>query len=464
MDMERNDLNLLRCRLVLPDGVRMGCLGIRGGIIAQMADRAEDLRPAAQTRDIDGDLVFPGVIDSHTHIRGGAFAYREDFYSASCAAAAGGVTTVLEMPGSAKPASTPEHFQEKWEEMEHNIGVDGALYAGAGADNLSQLPRLAQLGAVAFKTFLMPPVPGREAEFYGMCAQSEEELTAVMEAVKATGLPLTLHCEDNDIIQRETQRVRDAGGARVRDYCQARPPQAEIVAVERALRCVERTGCAVNIAHVSTPEAARMIADARRRGVDAAGETCAQYLMFDCTQMDDYGPYARMKPPFRDRERVEQLQWAYAEGLLQYTGSDHAPFTPTEKTGSGSIWNSPDGLAGLEMTLLLLLELAEQGVFPYERIAVSTAANTAERFSLRGKGRIALGYDADLAVVRRCSAPYPFKRTMLHSKHVESGCIYESLKLSHRIAATYSRGRLIYDGMQVCLQPGSGRVMRPARR
>lgn len=458
--MQRTGMNIENGTLVLPEGCRRGSIAVRDGKIAQIAWGGGVLPAAGETVDAEGLLIFPGVIDSHTHIRGGAFSYREDFYTGSCAAAAGGVTTFLEMPGSALPASTPQHFKEKLADMRAHIGVDAALYGGAGYDNLEQIPLLAQAGAVAFKTFLMPPVPGREREFYGMCAQDDGALCAVMEAVARTGLTLTLHCEDSTLVERATAQVRRWGGARVQDYCDARPPEAEITAVRRAIACAERTHCRINIAHVSTPEAARMIAEARTRGVDAAGETCAQYLTFDRAQMDAFGPYARMKPPFRDRARVDALVRAYADGMLSYTGSDHAPFTPEEKTGGGSIWDSFDGLAGIEMTLPLLLELAEAGALNYETIAANTAEHTAQRFGLTGKGRLQEGCDADLVLVRRLEQPRAFRRTQLHGKWNESGCIYEGVKLHYTIEGTLRRGEMVYSHGAVSMAPGSGKLLK----
>jgi dihydroorotase-like cyclic amidohydrolase len=193
--------------------------------------------------------------------------------------------------------------------------------------------------------------------------------------------------------------------------------------------------------------------------VDVVGETTAHYLTFDRDSMNAYGSYARMKPPFRRRSQVEALKRAYRVGLLFYTGSDHAPFTPEEKSRGESIWEAPYGLAGLEMTLPLLLELVRQGELTPEVLARNTAQNAAERFGLSKKGRLSIGYDADLAVVESLATPVPFSRTQLHSKHIESGQIYESTRFSTRIAMTVLRGRVIYEGGTLSTKPGSGRII-----
>ena len=213
-----NDINILNGTLIFSDHRRKGSIGIAQGQITQIAADAGSLPPAKKIIDATDLLVFPGFIDSHVHIRGGEFSYREDFVSATQAAASAGITTLLEMPGCAKPASTLENFLLRVEEVKRDACVDIALYGGAGADNLDQIPQIAAAGAVGFKTFLMPPVPGREKEFYGLCAAGPGELTKVMAQVAKTGLPLTIHCEDPGIIAESTELVMAQGGDRVRDF------------------------------------------------------------------------------------------------------------------------------------------------------------------------------------------------------------------------------------------------------
>ncbi|NCC44976.1 MAG: hypothetical protein EOM18_15675, partial [Clostridia bacterium] len=183
-----NDMNIINASCVYPEGIRRYHISIRNGIITKLAKKIKELEPTPNVVDASDMLVMPGMIDSHVHIRGGDFSYREDFYSGSRAAVSSGITTILEMPGCAKPASTLERFMLRVEEVKRDGAINFGLYGGAGADNLEEIPKLAKAGAVGYKTFQMAPVKGRESEFYGLCSQTYEDMVAVMQAVKKTGL------------------------------------------------------------------------------------------------------------------------------------------------------------------------------------------------------------------------------------------------------------------------------------
>ncbi|MBP2650605.1 MAG: amidohydrolase [Firmicutes bacterium] len=456
-----NSINILNGTLVLPEGCRRGSIGINGGKIEQIVERPCALSPAKKNIDATGRLIFPGVIDSHVHIRGGIFSYREDFTSGTMAAVAAGITTLFEMPGCAKPASTLENFLSRVDEVTRDACIDVALYGGAGADNLDEIPRLAAAGAIGFKTFLMPPVVGREKEFYGLCSASSGDLEKVMACIAETGLTLTIHCEEGSIIADKTKQIRAKDGNRVRDFCASRPEEAEARAVARAICAAKATGCRTIVAHVSSAESMKMICQAQEKGLDIHAETCVNYLTFDSDSMDEYGGFARMKPPFRIRNCVDQLVQGYSEGKIELTGSDHAPFTREEKCKSGnSIWQAPDGLPGLELTLLLLLRLVEQHKLTYEMIAQNTAENTAQLFGLdKIKGRIARGRDADLVIVKKLRTPEYINHQNLRCKCRESAIIYDDLTVSHQVVSTIARGRIAYSNEQVLLQAGQGRFL-----
>lgn len=439
-----NDLNIIGGKIVSPYNIVRRNIGIKNGKIVQLTSKEPS--PAQITYNAAHKLIFAGAIDTHTHIRGGKFSYREDFYSGTCAAAAGGVTTVLEMPGGEHPASTPKYFAEKLKEMKDNICIDCALYAGVGHDNIHMVPMLAAQGAIGFKAFMMPPVKGREQEFFGMCLQTDKDLINAMTAVKKTGLTLTLHCEDCNIIRQATQQMKASGGSGAYAYTLSRPSQAEITAVQRAVSAAITTGCKVNIAHTSTAIAAQIAAAAvRTTGADVCCETTANYMYFNNTQIDEYGVFARMKPPFRSPDDVKQLKKLYDSGVISYTGSDHAPFTYHEKTVGGSIWNAPDGLCGIEMTIPLLLELAYKGDISLESIARNTSYNAACRFGLTNKGSIEINKDADIVIAEFLNKPYKCSTDNMHIKCKESAMLYNGLMLHGAVAATVSGGKLVYS-------------------
>lgn len=460
-----NDLNIINGTLVRKEGCLKADLSVKDGRIAAIAAPGK-LGEAKETIDAAGKLVFPGMIDTHVHIRGGALDYREDFFSGTVAAASGGVTTILEMPVGKPPACTEKDFASRRAEMDALCAVDFCLYAGAGADNLDQIPRLAALGAIGYKTFLMPPVPGREQEFYGLCCESEEALSAVMEGVASTGLPIVCHSELNEYVAESTRRMMASGRNDLKAFCESRPDEAELEAVRRVIRSAEKTGCKASICHVSLPETVDLIEEGKSRGVDIHGETCPQYLVYNYENADFALVFARMKPPLRSPETARRLLADYAAGRLEITGSDHAPYTYEEKTRNGNdIWHCFDGIPGLELSLRLLLNKVSEGELSYEALAANTAENPAAFFGIDAhKGRLEEGRDADLVIVEKLAEPDPPDIDRLFTKSKKSAVLYSRTPLSHRVVRTLVRGQTVFADGQFTGSKGFGRMVRPENR
>lgn len=458
-----NDLNIINGVIVRPEGTFRGAISIKEGKISAVC--AGDALPGAAVRTIDaeGMLVFPGMIDTHVHIRGGRLSHREDFLSGTRAAAAGGVTTLLEMPVAIPPASTAEAFLGRVKEASSAAYVDFCMYGGAGRDNGEEIARLAECGAVGFKTFLMPPVPGREKEFFGLCSETYEELEDVMRKVAQTGLPLAIHCENNEIVTCETKKLMEAGENGLAAFCRSRPAEAEAAAVSQVISAAQSTGCTVVVCHVSTVKAAQMVLKAKAAGVAIHLETCPHYLLFDCDGAEKLGVFARIKPPLRDKENAEGLLELYKEGALEFTGSDHAPYLKNEKQkGGGDIWNTFDGLPGIELSLPLLLNAVNEGRLTYEAVAGNFSENSARVLGLYPKkGRITEGADADLVLVRKDGVDDKVDISRLFTKARESAVIYEGTKLTHRVECTIVRGVVVYRGGKITGETGYGKFVRP---
>lgn len=459
-----NDLNIVNAALVMPEGVKTGSVGIRGGVITEVCDNAASLPPARETIDAAGLLLFPGMIDSHVHIRGGALGHREDFTTGSFAAVAGGITTILEMPNCATPASSLDNYLFRKAEVARDGCLNFGMYGGAGADNLTEIPKLAEAGAIGFKSFHMAPVRGREREFYGLCAQTYEDLIAMMKAVQKTELPVTIHCESQQMVDELETKFTAEGRSGLKAFCASRPPESEMASVKIVLRAAMETGCRVIVAHVSCPETAEYIETVKQRGYPVYSESCAHYLCFDEGEMAPFGVFARMKPPWRDRGRVNALRQLYAQGVIDITGSDHAPYTREEKLRNGDdIWRTIDGLYGLQMTLPLLLKLTEEGHLTYERIAAAFSENTARIFGLRGKGRIEAGCDADLVLVRKLSQKIPSDIGKFFIKSRDAAVIYDNIPLGHAVEKTLLAGKVVYDNGAISLKAGNPVFLSPER-
>jgi allantoinase len=460
-----NDLNIVGGTVVRSERCFEGSVGVKDGRIVSVCPRGAPLDSARETMDASGALIMPGMIDTHVHIRGGALSAREDFATGTMAAASGGVTTIMEMPVAKPPASTPENFAARKAEIEARAYVDFCMYGGAGSDNLSEIGELAKMGAAAYKTFLMPPVPGREKEFYGLCSETPEQLTAVMEKVKETGLLLAVHSELNEYVAEKTDQLMRSGRNGIRAFGESRPVEAETEAVKRVIAASRATGCRASICHVSSPESVRLIEEARAGGVDIHGETCPQYLVFNDVNAAFAGVFARMKPPLRPPETAAELLGLYAQGRLELTGSDHAPYLREEKLKNGmDIWHTFDGVPGLEVSLRLLLNQVTAGRLTYGQIARNTSESPAKLFGIDArKGGVAVGKDADLVIVRRLDEPDVLHIDEMFTKSRGSAVLYDNTPFTHRIETTLVRGKAVFSDGMITGSQGFGQLIKPEK-
>ena len=342
------DLLVTGGTLVTSAGIRAASLGVRDGRIAEVLP-PETRADAAETLDASGLHVLPGVIDTHVHTRHPGVPEREDFLSGTSAAAAGGITTLFEMPISKLPVNSGESLARRAELLQPTALIDYALYGGAGHENLDAIGGQAEAGAIAFKTFLQPPPPERLDEFFGLWCTDEVRLRDLMRVVKTTGLRHCFHCEHTATFRALQKQLEAAGRITGAAHAESRPPVVEDLSVAIVLALAEDLGARVQVVHCSSPRAARMARDARWRGVDATVETCPPYLFFTDEALDRLGPYAKCNPPLRGEKEVRGLRQCLREGLIEVVGSDHSPFLAEDKArGADNIFLAPPGLAGLE--------------------------------------------------------------------------------------------------------------------
>jgi len=431
-----------------------------GRIAAILAPAARP--PAASVIDASGLHVLPGLIDTHVHTRHPGIAEREDFRSGTAAAAAGGITTLFEMPIAKVPANSADGVRRRVAAMAPEAHIDFALYGGAGHDNLPDIAGQAEAGVVAFKTFLQPPPPARLDEFFGLWCTDHAALRAVMASVAATGLRHCFHCEDTPMFQSLQAQLADAGRRRGRAHAESRPPIVEEVSVALVLALAAESGGPVGVVHCSSARSAQLVADARARGLDATVETCPPYLFFTDEALDRLGPFAKCNPPLRSAEGVQALWRALDAGLIDYLGTDHSPFLAHEKAAAtDDIFKAPPGLCGLEVMAPLMLTAVAEGRLTLPRMVELCSTRAADLFRLAGKGRVAEGADADLALVDLGAAwTYDHRHAMTRSK--DNMAIYDGVRLRGRVVSTFVRGVRVFAEGAITGPAGHGRFVRPA--
>jgi allantoinase len=457
-----HDLVVAGGTLVTSAGVRPADIAISGGRIAAVLPPGAEA-PAPQVLDARGRHILPGVIDTHVHTRHPGVPEREDFLSGTAAAAAGGITTLFEMPISKLPVNSGESLAKRAELLGSTALIDYALYGGAGHENLGAIAAQADAGAIAFKTFLQPPPPARLDEFFGLWCTDEVRLGDVMRAVKATGLRHCFHCEHTATFLALQRQLEADGRTTGRAHAESRPPVVEDLSVAIVLALAEDLGARVHVVHCSSPRAARLARDARWRGVDATVETCPPYLFFTDEALDRLGPFAKCNPPLRGDREVRGLRQCLREGLIAVIGTDHSPFLEEDKTrGADNIFLAPPGLAGLEVLVPLMLTAAHHGWVTLEDVAGLCAENAAKLFNLPQKGRVQAGADADLTIVDLAST-WRYDSATALTKSRANMRVYDGVELHGRVVATLVRGTVVFQDGVVTGTPGHGRFVRPAQ-
>ncbi len=486
------DLVVKNVRLVRPRvaDVERQDLGIAGGRFARIAPEIA-AGEAREVFDGRGLLAFPGVVDAHTHV--GIYApLADDAASESRAAVTGGVTTMLTYFRTGqyylnRGGPWRDFFPEVLRASEGRYWCDYAYHlAPIEGGHVDEMEALAvEHGVPSFKIFMfygghgLHGVADREAQRrFLMLGPDDTYDLAHFEFVMRSAARLaqrrpqlgehvsvSLHCEVADILDAYTRRARrDAALEGLRAYSAARPPHAEGLAVWIAAYLAHETGCRnVNLLHLSSRKALEAALLARRSfpDVDFRREVTVGHLLLDCDSVA-VGAHAKVNPPIRPREDVEFLWRTLLDGDVDWVVSDHACCATEQKVAReqpGDIWLAKSGFGGTEYLLPgLFTEGRRRGVAPH-RIAELTAWNPARRFGLGGKGDIAVGFDADLALL---DPDRRFRVRAADSPSAQGYTPFEGLDLAARVEATFLRGRLVYEQGKV-VGPALGRyIARPA--
>lgn len=450
--MKTVDLVIEGARVATDYGVFDATVVADSGKCHSLLDPSE--RPPAAEEYIDGRglLLIPGGIDSHTHFwEPGPFTHREDFYHGSLGCAAGGVTTTLEHPLSIPPVADRDSFALKQQVADEKSIVDFGIWGALLPDNVGNLESLTGLGAVAFKAFMLDA----GADYAWV---DDGDLLSGMREAARLGALVAVHAESEALTRHDSEAVRATGRTDGRVLSDGRSPFSEVEAIHRAILIAKETGASLHIVHMSVAEGAELIRQARRDGVDVTSETCAHYLYFDSSVLDELGPYAKCKPPIRDLEGKEALWAEVLSGGIDFLSSDHSPYSRDEK--DLGLWESPWGFPGAQTMLPAFIDqaLLNRGM-DLQAFVRFTSTNCAKRFGLYPqKGTIRVGSDADFTLIDP-NGEWHVRAEDLFSKQPWSP--FEGRTLRGRIAKTIRAGRVIYDGSNITAERGSGRFIKP---
>ncbi len=411
---------------VLPEATRPADVLLQDGRIAAIDPGPAAAAVAEEVFEADGLHLLPGVVDTHVHFREPGVTHKEDLASGSRAAAAGGVTTIMDMPNVTPPTTTIARLHARLDLAARRSCVNFGFYIGATTDNLDELRAARRTPGV--KIFV-------GSSTGNLLVDDQDQLEAIFAKVP---LPLCGHLEDEATVRANAERI--GGGSVPADHSRIRDEAAAVRAVERIIDLVRRHDHPFHVLHVSTAAECRLIAAARAEGLPITGEACPHHLLLDESDYERLGSRAQVNPAIKTAADRAALWEALRDGTLDAVVTDHAPHTLEEKARPYP--QSPSGLPCIENSLMLMLEEAAAGRCTLEQVVAWMCEGPCRVWGIPGKGRIAEGFDADLVLVD-LGAVHEVRDERQHTRCGWSP--WHGARLRGSVVRTLVGGRTVYD-------------------
>lgn len=440
--MQRKQIYSTRCWL---DGMlKPATVSFENGVITSIFPSK-----SANAFDAGDDILMPGVIDAHVHINEPGRTEWEGFETATQAAAAGGITTIVDMPLNASPVTTTvKAFNEKLAASINKLHVNCGFYGGLIPGNQKDLEPLIKANVLGIKCFL---THSGIDEFPNV---GEKEIDAAMPIIAQYGIPLLAHCE---IYEKEVQTRLAGHPGSYREYLASRPKQWENDAVALMIGLCRKHNCRTHIVHVSSAEALTMIGEAKKEGLPLTAETCSHYIYFNAENIPDNNTLYKCAPPIRESENNKLLKEALLNGILDFITSDHSPAPPVIKEiGSGDLKKAWGGIAGLQF-LLPAAWTSLKDMMSLEQFIPLLTIRPARFLNLHTrKGKLEIGFDADL-VIWDPEESFLVKKEEIRHRHKISPYIGE--KLFGTVQQAIVNGEMAYDRNETIDNAKYGKVI-----
>jgi allantoinase len=444
--MNKPELIIRSRRVVSRETISPASVYIRDGIIASLGEWDAT---AANVPLIDaGDaVVMAGLVDAHVHVNEPGRTDWEGFATATRAAAAGGVTTLVDMPlNSIPPTTTREGFAEKLAAAEGQCQIDVAFWGGVIPGNTRELKPLLDAGVRGFKCFL---IHSGVDEFPHV---TETDLLEAMPELAAHDSVLLVHAETPEAIENAVEELKNSNPKDYQTFLKSRPRASENEAVALMINLCRKTGARVHIVHHSSSDVLPLLKSARAEGLPLSVETCPHYLTFAAEEIPDGATHFKCCPPVRERENREKLWEALAEGVIDMIVSDHSPCTPNLKLQeTGDFLEAWGGIATLQFSLPVIWSQAQKRGFGLRELTQWMSAAPAKLAGLdKRKGKLEQGFDADI-VIWNPEKEFEVAREIIEFKNKLTP--YEGMNLRGTVEATYVRGEKVYEKGRFAARP-----------
>lgn len=428
-------------RVVTPDGIKNVCLVLDAGKISEIVE-SDQIPEGIEVFDAGDLVVMPGLVDSHVHLNEPGRTEWEGFETGSKAAAAGGTTTMCDMPLNSIPVTTTlKALEEKLEAAKTKIEVDCAFWGGVVPGNADSLEPLIEAGVKGFKCFL---IHSGIDDFPNV---TEDDLRLAMPILARHRVPLLVHAELECVDSHQEDWVGSASSYRA--FLNSRPRKWENDAIDLMIKLCREFNCPVHIVHLSSSEAIPAIRAAKDEGLPLTVETCPHYLTFAAEEITDGDPRFKCAPPIRERENREKLWEAVMNGTIDFIVSDHSPCTPSLKfLNEGNLQKAWGGISSMQFVLPSIWTQAVKRGATIHQVSSWLCSHPAELLGLQDrKGAIAVGYDADF-VVWNPEVETRIEPSMIQHRHKVTP--YDGMQLMGKVERTYVRGQIVFkDGQLV---------------
>jgi len=441
------DLVLNRAKAYVNKEIVDCSLAIDEGRIVKIGK--ETRMPQADSKiDLHDLLVLPGLIDSHVHLRDEGKSYKEDFFSGTSAAAAGGFTTVLDMPNNDPVTMSVETLRDRMAKAERTILVNVGFFSEF-PKNLVEMEGIVKQGAVAFKLFMVEQVGG-------LNVTDDQALQEAFKIAARLSVPVAAHAEEPILLEKAIDKLKRSNRNGIGAYIMAHSDEVEEKAIKRLLDAAGAAKNHLHVCHLTTERGLTAVVEGKNSQIQVTCETTPHNLFLSADDLKRKETLALTMPPVRDKHNVEALWQGIQKGWIDTLGSDHAPHARNEKEAE-SVWNVKVGIPGLETTLPLLLTALHKGRLTIGDIVRLMAEKPAEIFKLKGRGFLKEGNTADLSVID-LKRDFKIDASKFHSKAKYSP--FDGWNVKGKAVKAFVNGQLIVDNDEIIAKAGSGLIIK----